>query len=156
MAAPRARNITVTDIDAMIVGVEHPTLYITVAVAPPVQERPRFTMYTTNGVHRIRTYDPSSRGKRAFKDAIRQALSDLGVSTFPFFRHKTHVKISGTYAVSNEAKDIDNLQKFLSDSLKGVVYSDDRWVYHEDIKKKGAPINSQFVEISVQEVAEIL
>jgi Holliday junction resolvase RusA-like endonuclease len=150
--AARQRHIGVENIDALIVvGPQGPAFYMTVNTPPPVQERPRFTMVTTDGKPRVRTYDPSARAKAAFKAAIRQALSELGIVEFPLFPHTTHVKIEATFAVSNEAKDSDNLMKFLKDAFTGVVYSDDRWVYDERSVKKAAHINSQFMEVRVEE-----
>ena len=146
------RNINVGDIDALIVGDEDKALYMTVAMPPPVQERHRYTTVTRkDGARSIRTYDPSGRSKAAFKAAIRQALLDLGVREFPLFQVPMHLKITATFAVSNEAKDGDNLMKYLKDAFTGVVYSDDRWVYQENTKKQAASIEQQFMQISVEE-----
>jgi len=146
------RNINVADIDVVIVGDEDKALYMTVAMPPPVQARHRHTTYTDrSGATSIRTYDPSGRSKAAFKTAIRQALLDLGVTKFPFFEIPMHLKITAIFAVSNEAKDGDNLMKYLKDAFTGVVYSDDRWVYQENTKKQAATIEQQFMKISVEE-----
>ena len=110
----------------------------------------------SNGVQSVRTYDPSARSKAAFKAAIREALSELGVKEFPFFPENTHVKIVAAFAISDEAKDSDNLMKHLKDAFTGVIYSDDRWVCDEQAKKRAAPIQAQLMEFSVEEDVEIL
>ena len=90
---------------------------------PRVQERARLSRI--GGVTRI--YDPSATLKSKFQRAVRNAFTDLGIHSFPLFEAQP-IKITIVFAITNMAKDIDNLLKFVMDALQTVVYVNDRMV----------------------------
>ncbi len=103
----------VDDVDALIMGVENPTVIVTVKGPPVAQARPRVRVRVVNG--RARVCDPDQREKRACRGAIRQAMAQLGITDFPFFERGV-LKLNVTFGLSNNAKDVDNLLKFASES----------------------------------------
>ena len=141
MAAAPTPFITVADVDAVIVGQNRPTLYFTIRGSPPAQERARVRAMPGG---RFRIYDPSARNKRALKRAIRAAMTDLGVSEFPFFQGEhPRLKIRATFGLSNMAKDVDNMFKFLLDGAESVLYNNARFVCDMHGIKRREPIPDQ-------------
>ena len=69
------------------------TLYLTILGVAESQPRPRVRRLTNN---RIVVYDPSSPKKRACKNAIRDALAEIGVTAVPVFASNLVVSIVPT------------------------------------------------------------
>jgi Holliday junction resolvase RusA-like endonuclease len=155
MAAPRTQFVTVTDVDALIVDggvLNHPTIYCTIRGSPSAQERHR-VLRLLGG--RVRVYDPSARSKRALKRAIRSAMAELGCSDFPFFQGEDRkFKFTATFGLSNMAKDVDNLLKFLMDGLESVVYVNDRAICDVRGTKVSEQINNQYTRFEIEEIFE--
>lgn len=80
-------------------------------------------------------YDPRKAMKSTLRSAIRNALRQLGERVFPFFRDGP-LKMCIIFGMNNIlSKDIDNMAKFLLDSLQGALYSNDRFVVSTLISK---------------------
>jgi Holliday junction resolvase RusA-like endonuclease len=147
MAAPPARFTTAADVDALIMGVAHPTIVVTVKGSPIAQARPRATVI--NG--RARVYDPTQRAKRAYRRAIGQAMTELGITDFPFFE-RTRLQLKVTYGLSNNAKDVDNLLKFVMDALESVLYDNDACIMSANETKMIVPIGAQYTTFVLEEL----
>ena len=105
---------------------------------PRVQERTRFSR--RGGISRL--YDPSSALKTQFRDAVRDSLTDLGISGFPLYGGQgddTTIQITVVFPITNMAKDIDNLLKFVLDTLQTVIYANDRLVMKVVAEKRHFP-----------------
>ena len=98
---------------------------------PQVQERPR--MSNIGGMH---MYDPNSLIKVKFRAAVKKTFDDLKF-TYPLFQ--VALKIQVTFHISNMAKDVDNLLKFVLDALQTIVYNDDRSVQKITAEKHHSP-----------------
>ena len=135
--------------DALMVlnNEEPPFLEIEVRGEPRVQERMRLN---NQGIA-ARLYDPSARLKTQFKQAVRDALTDLGISAFPFYGHHP-ITIRFVFGVANMARDIDNLLKFVMDALETVVYGNDRMVVGLVAVKRHTPVDG-FTLIQVEPFA---
>jgi len=146
MATATTAFANVDDVELIVVGTANPTIYFTMQGPPAVQQRVR--AFSVNG--RLTFYDPSQRAKRAFKEAIRQAMLQFGISTFPFFSDEKKVKVTAIFGVSNEAKDVDNMLKFLLDAIQDVVYTNDNMVYKLVGTKIPVPIHQQYTMFSLE------
>jgi Holliday junction resolvase RusA-like endonuclease len=146
--------LPVFDVDAMLVGNGNPqdlSIHLEIKGEPMVQQRHR-ARYLSNSSRQI-IYDPSSAMKRACKQAMRKAISELGVAHFPFFpgpNRKFTAKIS--FFIDNPRKDNDNLQKFILDVMEGVIYANDAFVFDIVAKKRIVPASDQFTSIEVHEL----
>ena len=80
--------------------------------------------------NRLLVFDPASSAKRILRNATKQALEEVGVSTqaAPIFGPGDKVKLTIEFYVDRSNKDMDNLLKFVMDAMSTVVYSDDRIV----------------------------
>ena len=82
-------------------------------------------------------------------------MTDLGVSEFPFFQGEhPRLKIRATFGLSNMAKDVDNLFKFLLDGAESVLYNNDRTIYDMHGIKKQERIPDQYTRFEIQEIIE--
>ena len=86
-------------------------------------------------------YDPSTGDKNRLRTLIREAMvHDIGFnqSNFPVFRpigkECLKIKISIKYYVST-SKDVDNMCKFLFDSMQHVMYDNDKCIYKVTAEK---------------------
>jgi Holliday junction resolvase RusA-like endonuclease len=67
--------------------------------------------------------------------AVQQALVECGITKLPFFVNK-ELKVVVTLYVRNRCKDVENLLKFVSDTLETVVYKNDCCIFNVHAKKK--------------------
>jgi Holliday junction resolvase RusA-like endonuclease len=114
---------------------------------PEVQERPRFRRRYGHPV----VYDPSARWKQDYTDAAKEALKDLDVEDFPIFKH-TRLMVLVSFEIRNQAKDIDNLLKFILDALQDIVYDNDRNIYKVIACKKLVTRDEEKTRIEIREV----
>ncbi len=104
---------------------------------------------------RFRTYNPSVKYQQSFQDALEKLISasDIGSMDYPIFdeteylvmtlifrmkRPKNHfvnnrpgpgrLKANAPSQLSSIRSDVDNLTKFVLDSMNGVMYEDDRQI----------------------------
>ena len=70
-------------------------------------------------------YDPMARKKMALKKAIVRALYDDGITTVPLFE-ECYLQVEVEFYLPLEKKDLDNMAKFLLDSMEGIIYPDDK------------------------------
>ena len=113
-----------------------------------------------NALHRYHTYNPSRLDQRQFKLAVRNAmhphlvpnqfmLSPFRIDvTFYFPRPRTHFEGNGQIKEANASDfievhkgDVDNLLKFVLDSLQGVVIHDDHRCWHAAAEKRWSPLS---------------
>jgi Holliday junction resolvase RusA-like endonuclease len=122
--------------DALVMSDTHGAILLDLEVQgePRVQERARVLL--KNSVPRI--YDPSARLKADFSRAVEQALISIGLSDFPLFMVQP-LKVSVVFNVANMGKDIDNLLKFVMDTLQKLVYNNDRSVHFIECVKHHSP-----------------
>ena len=141
--------------EAIVVpGPRSPTLYLDIKGVPQVQERPRIRMQTF--ARQATLYDPSSKCKIAFKLAVKAALTEVGIATFPLFSRYTKIKVVATCYIQNLAKDVDNLLKFVQDALESVVYTNDCMIFESCIKKVHIGRADQFTKLEIFEVGPYL
>jgi Holliday junction resolvase RusA-like endonuclease len=96
-------------------------------------------------------YDPSQAMKRAYRTACARALMEVGITYFPFFpRRNLHLKV--LFFIHNQAKDLDNLLKFVMDALEKVVFGNDRVIWEATIKTVAVEKSDEFTRIEIQEL----
>ena len=98
-------------------------------------------------------FDPLARHKRALRQAIRDALTDV------VDLHDGNVLIAPSQALRLVvtfhlgrylgSKDLDNMAKFLLDSLEGVLYANDTFIVELMLVKKESLVPSTDVGIAV-------
>ena len=123
------------------------TLYLTILGVPESQPRPRIRRLVNN---RVVVYDPSSPKKRACRNAISNALAEIGVSTTPVFATNLSLKVTVHFHVSNRKKDIDNMLKFVLDAMQHVVYGNDDTIHYVEVLKIVCATAEQQTNIIVQ------
>jgi Holliday junction resolvase RusA-like endonuclease len=144
------------DVDAFTMGdtedLSTHTFYLEVQGPAMVQQRTRIRFLPLAG--RAVVYDPSQASKRAFRRAVLLALNELGIVEFPVFQDQQHLKIqlNCTFYLHNEAKDVDNLLKFVMDALESVIYQNDRVVFETHLKKVKVPQQEEFTKIEVRDI----
>lgn len=152
------RSVNVVD-DGRIVSIS-----FVVAGAPPVQQRPRMNCEHKKWVPTY--YDPSKKMKKLWKGDLLTALTNYGISSFPFFKmSKTDnmvsdgLRIECVFHISRRrkdyrskmgklflkdddiqkfpaTKDTDNMMKFVMDAYHDVLYDDDKCVVTLSATKK--------------------
>jgi Holliday junction resolvase RusA-like endonuclease len=84
---------------------------------------------------------------------LREALAEVGATSFPLFKNDRKLKVvRATFHVFNARKDVDNLVKFLLDSVEGIVYNNDNMVYLVVAKKICTSRNLEFTDFEVKNV----
>jgi Holliday junction resolvase RusA-like endonuclease len=144
------RFISVADVEAVVVPGQRPSVSITVKSPPATQERNRSRIL--NG--RIVVYDPSRQSKAKFKEAIRMAMLQLGIDEFPIFHRP--LKLTVTFGLSNQAKDFDNLLKYVMDALQSVMYANDSIIFKVEGEKLRMPIAEQFTTFELEEYVQMI
>ena len=106
------------------------TLYLVLTGEPPIQERPRGTYLRNQG--RLLMYDPSARIKQAVQVLMRHALDEIDAFESQMlntvFEAEARLRVTVTYLLVDDRKDIDNLLKFTFDVMQGIVFSNDRFI----------------------------
>lgn len=88
-------------------------------------------------------YNPNSIRMRAYREIIKQQIKQkyphletydgaVSITCRYYFFTKDKKKLKQFH---EQKPDVDNLQKFTYDVLKGIVFSDDRKIVHADIRK---------------------
>jgi Holliday junction resolvase RusA-like endonuclease len=124
-------------------------LHIDIRDEPLVAERPRFRYLLPSRC--LYCCNPCQANKHAIRAALRQALEECGILKFPFFVNK-ELEVVVTFYVENRRKDVDNLLKFVSDTLQMVVYRNDCCIFDVQAKKKAVQFvkeESATIEIEV-------
>jgi Holliday junction resolvase RusA-like endonuclease len=148
MVALRTRFASVADVEVMIIGQNRPAINITLQGSPIAQERHRAVR--THQGRLVRFYNPNLRSQRALRRALRQAMADVGITTFPFFPPDARLKLTASFGLSNLAKDVDNLTKYLMDGLETVLYANDNMIFDQHGTKRPMRIDQQFSEFTVE------
>ena len=79
-------------------------------------------------------FDPLKKEKTELRKMIDDAITSYGVKTPIFTKADVAVKICfGLARVSS--KDLDNMAKFLLDTLEGAIYDDDKFIIDLHLKK---------------------
>jgi Holliday junction resolvase RusA-like endonuclease len=130
---------------------DHPTIYLDIQGPPMAQARPRFQWHVAANRGVPVVYDPSRAMKRACRTACARALMEVGITNFPFFPDG-HLHLKVLFFVHNQAKDLDNLTKFVMDALETVVYTNDRDIWEAHIKKVAVGKPDEFTRIEIQEL----
>jgi Holliday junction resolvase RusA-like endonuclease len=166
-------SLSIEDVLIINEGQEKTTLSFFVVGDPPVQER---TKMNYKGRFKAHMYDPSSSEKLAFGRAVVGALGDMGevlgttrTGNYYYFQDSTSIALDAKFVLSRplshfkgnglsqrlrddvvdypERKDIDNLLKFLMDSVQFILYKDDNAVTKVTMEKQfacpGEPVGMQ-------------
>jgi hypothetical protein len=141
------------------------TVSFTVRGNPPVQQRSRIAWKGLIGGWVARRkpiiYDPSASLKEKYAAQVRDAMvaMDLALPSFSsgynddglimelnFFieRPETHYNVLGNRVRANapkypKVKDVDNMEKFVSDALHGIVYNNDNMIRKSITEKAYSP-----------------
>jgi hypothetical protein len=149
------------------------TLSFTVMGDPPVQQRPKIAWKGLIGGWVARkkpiVYDPSASLKKQFAAQVREEMVAMGL-TPPFFasgynddglimelhfyieRPNSHFNVLGNRIKAAapkypKVKDVDNMEKFVSDALHGVVYNNDNIIRKSVTEKGYSPTGSGFTKV---------
>ena len=117
-------------------GINHRDVSVSFKIfgTPPSQQRPRSRYFAR--VQRTVFYDPTANLKTIFARAIKLGLN-LDNAALPIYGDATtKFKMEVMCYLTNVAKDVDNLLKFVMDVLQVIVYLDDKMVYKAAIEKK--------------------
>ena len=130
------------------VGASGRSISFVVTGDPPSQERARIGVHRPPPNSRLRPYlyDPSSRKKIVYATIVRTPMEDYGLNT-PYFAADEPISLFVTFVLPRRRqdltsdgdttvltpdaqvfprnKDVDNMLKFLMDSLQGIVYKND-------------------------------
>ena len=109
--------------DVMVVATNTATAVSLSILGSPIAQ-PRMKCYYSRVLSRLVVYDPTKDKKLTFKKIVRVALAEMG-ATFPLFDNGVKLKVTATFHVADTCKDVDNLLKFLLDSLALVIYKND-------------------------------
>ncbi len=144
---------------------------------PLVQQRTKMSGTT---MKRTYLYDPSSEKKKEFARTVSDEMKACGATHFPFFSDSTAVLMNAKYVlprpknhfVKNKnqdriqltadamsfprGKDIDNLNKFVTDALEGTLYANDTNIVWGVVKKCFATDISEAVGWSELEFAKVV
>ena len=155
-------ELATTDIAVLKDG-SNLSLSFVVAGASQVQQRPK--MSPKKGRRVPIYYDPSSLKKKDWKNDLKKALVNYGVSSFPFFKEKNtnNMQSDGLYIevvfyirrrqldyrskmrtkiLKDECqkypgtKDIDNMLKFVMDAYHDVLFDNDNCIVQVSASKK--------------------
>ena len=130
--------------------------HVTVRGPPVSQPRPRARMLPRN---RVVVFNPAAREKNSFQRGMREALTDLGVMTFPLFPEGARLHLKATFVVSNLRKDVDNMLKFVLDVLEGVLYRNDATVFSIQAQKASPAdvgVTFEYTKIEVENLVPFL
>ena len=141
---PHATTAVANPIVSAIVGItpnqERPDFLVPLDIKrEPKSHETYHPAVTCTGVPFL--YDPNTGDKNRLGTLIRKAMvRDIGFrkSNFPLFRpietERLKIKISIKYYVST-SKDVDNMCKFLFDSMQRVMYDNDKSIYKVTAEK---------------------
>lgn len=147
--APRANRFFAARDDPMIV-MTNTTTTLSLSVLGEAVSQPRARVRRSD----VRIWDPADKKKLAFKRVIREALAGVGATSFPLFENDMKLKVTATFHVFNARKDVDNLVKFLLDSMEDIVYNNDNMVYLVVAKKIRTTRNLEFTEFEVENMVD--
>ena len=92
-------------------------------------------------------YDPLRSQKMKLRNSVKAEMVELG-EPVPFFKGtRLQVSIISHFHTATR-KDLDNLSKFLLDAMEGVLYDDDKWIFHLVVKKVETTSPSMVVSVS--------
>lgn len=124
--------VEVNDIMTME-GDGYRTLTFDVVAEIEVQQRHRMRW---RGLRVPHLYDPSSKAKKRWSKALKDALDDIDMgSILPLFQPKP-IKVELSFFWPHpDQKDLDNMVKFVLDAYEGLLYRNDNKVYEIYAKK---------------------
>ena len=137
--------------DAMIVTTDMMATVSLSILGEPIAQ-PRICFWMLAGVLHVIPYDPAHTKKFAFQGVVLSALADLGATAFPLFDSGEKLKVTATFHVFDTRKDIDNLVKFLLDSLETIALKNDNMVYWLVGKKICMTKNMEFMKLEVKSI----
>ena len=132
---------------------------------PPVQKRHRIAwrhMFGCNSKKSRRRnpiiYDPSAREKVAFRSALRVAMEEITIATFPYFSAEEPLILIVEFGfVSTHVfqpfprrKDLDNLVKFVMDACHDVLYDNDNVIVRIVAEKSFVPAGTAGASTKVE------
>jgi Holliday junction resolvase RusA-like endonuclease len=133
---------------------------------PPVQKRHRIAWRHVlacawkKNSHRRNPiiYDPSAKEKVAFRSAVRAAMEEIVIATFPYFHAKEPLMLVVGFASVRphifqafpHDKDLDNLVKFVMDACHDVLYENDNVVVRLVAEKNFVPVGAAGASTKVE------
>ena len=127
------------------------TVNVTLIGVPVAQPRPRIKRLSNN---RVIVYDPSQPKKTKCRSAVRLSLQEIGINQRPIFSGQEPLSVTAYFYVSSNAKDLDNMLKFLLDVLEGPVYLNDSSssICHIEAHKILCPSAEQKTRVVIENV----
>jgi Holliday junction resolvase RusA-like endonuclease len=103
-------------------------------------------------------YDPSAKEKVAFCSAVRAAMEEIAIATFPYFHAKEPLMLVVGFAFVRphvfqafpHNKDLDNLVKFVMDACHDVLYENDNVVVRLVAEKNFVPVGAAGASTNVE------
>jgi Holliday junction resolvase RusA-like endonuclease len=138
--------------DAIIVSNNTITTASLCVLGPPISQG-RIKCHRNAVSGRLVVFDPTHDEKFAFKRVVRTALVGVG-ATLPLFDNGVKLKVTATFYVADVRKDVDNLLKFLLDSLESVIYNNDKMIYTVVATKITTNNNFERTEFMVENISE--
>ncbi len=129
--------------EALVVGMDNDhvdEISFTIKGSPPSQNGWKLAWKHLS--RRPVIYNPNRTLKTRVKIAIRSAVTELtGRVLFPIFVQETIV-MNVVFCMHNvDAKDLDNMVKFLGDALQGAIYDNDKYTRTVTMTKVAIPVD---------------
>ncbi len=149
---PINHHVSVDDTTAIVVvertpTVRRPSVHVEIRGPPTLEARirPSATIGDTNLIH-LRV----SRAKKAFKEAVRAALVNVGITHFPIFHRDHRIRLCAEFGVSDATKDVQLMGRFLADALRGVLYRDMNMIFDQHGRKVLVDIGEEYTQFWVE------
>jgi Holliday junction resolvase RusA-like endonuclease len=124
------------------------SIYLNISGEPIAQERHRLRQIA----NRRWFYNPSGRASNGLAVKIGRALQELGIAPGELPLLLASVKVHVTFGVHNMNKDLDNMIKFILDTLQfAKIFGNDRLVY-KIVAEKVLATTTGFTNIEVLKV----
>ena len=137
--------------DAIVIADEgRQSVHLTLVGKPVSQPRARARRLN----RALIVFDPSAKLKTICRSSFRQALQEIGVTTFPIFDPENHKEVTVVvdFYVANIRKDVDNMLKFVLDVLQTIIYRDDSCVFKVVATKIKTAVAHEKTEIKIEHV----
>ena len=128
---------------------------------PKVQERHRIAWKGILGAWRRSRrispiiYDPSIKEKKSLFLAVKAAMQEIEITSFPYFNANEPLVLELTFLFENKPnqlfpkkKDLDNMVKYIMDAMSGLLYHNDTVIVNLAAQKAFEAENSTLVSIS--------
>lgn len=126
------------------------------AIAWPVRIRlPWSLLVSDNERNKVRFDDKQlssaryRQAKAAIAARVREQLGDVEAAAIPLALD------ARVWLPDNRVHDVCNFSKALHDALKGVVFTDDQWLYDTRWRRAGVDVDAPRAEITIQPMPDV-